>query len=160
MAREGGAGDKAGAIVLFLRSGMLNGGIVTVRYSAPLAAETMAMVSTGAAATDVAEGTVTVTMPGSGTNTVTISDVRLDLREATAPVTATFSGNENAFVSGVATVMSAIEDALEVESASVQILTRGAAGTATVTIKEAFASAFTAEADVLLTLVGVPDKPA
>ena len=31
-------------------------------------------------------------------------------------------------------------------------------GSATVTIKEAFASAFTAEADILLTLVGVPNK--
>ena len=31
-------------------------------------------------------------------------------------------------------------------------------GSATVTIKEAFASAFTAEADILLTLVGVPDE--
>ena len=158
MAREGGAGEKAGAIVLFLRSGGHNGGIVTVRYSAPLAAETEAMVNEGTVETDVDEGTVTVTMPSSGTQTLTISDVRLDLREATAPVTATFSGNENAFVSGVATVISAIEDALEVEATSAQILTRGADGTATVTIKEAFASAFTAEADILLTLVGVPDE--
>ena len=125
MAREGGAGEKAGAIVLFLRSGDHNGGIVTVRYSAPLAAGTVAMVNEGTVATDVDEGTVTVTMPSSGTQTLTISDVRLDLREATAPVTATFSGNENAFVSGVATVISAIEDALEVESTSAQILTRG-----------------------------------
>ena len=31
-------------------------------------------------------------------------------------------------------------------------------GSATVTLKEAFAGAFTAGADVLLTLVGVPDK--
>ena len=31
-------------------------------------------------------------------------------------------------------------------------------GSATLTIKEAFASAFTAEADILLTLVGVPNK--
>ena len=158
MAREGGAGEKAGAIVLFLRSGNHNGGIVTVRYSAPLAAGTEAMVNDGTVTQDVDEGTVTVTMPSSGTQTLTISDVRLDLREATAPVTATFSGNENAFVSGVATVISAIEDALEVESTSVQLLTRGAMGSATVTIKEAFASALTAEADILLTLVGVPDK--
>ena len=117
------------------------------------------MVSGGAsAATDVDEGTVTVTMPSSGTATVTISDVRLDLREAAAPVTATFSGNENAFVSGVATVISAIREALEVKSTSAQILTRGGEGSATVTIEEAFAGGFTAEADVLLTLVGVPDK--
>ena len=160
MAREGGAGEKAGAIVLFLRTGGdHNGGIVTVRYSAPLAAGTMATVTSPASAvTDVDEGTVTVTMPGSGSQTITISGVRLDLREATAPVTATFSGDANAFVSGVATVISAIEDALEVESAPAQILTRGADGSATVTIKEAFASAFTAEADILLTLVGVPDE--
>ena len=159
MAREGGAGEKAGAIVLFLRSGTHNGGIVTVRYSAPLAAGTMAMASGAATAvTDVDEGTVTVTMTSGGTDTITISDVRLDLREAAAPVTATFTGNENAFVSGVATVISAIEDALEVESTKVQILTRGGMGSATVTIKEAFASAFTAEADILLTLVGVPDE--
>ena len=31
-------------------------------------------------------------------------------------------------------------------------------GSATLTLKEAFATAFTEEADVLLTLVGVPDK--
>ena len=158
MAREGGAGEKAGAIVLFLRSGDHNGGIVTVRYSAPLAAETVAMVSTGTVATDVKEGTVTVTMPSSGTATLTISDVRLDLREAAAPVTATFSGNENAFVSGVATVISAISEALEVESTSDSLLTRGDMGMMTLTLKEAFAGGFTAEADVLVTLVGVPDK--
>ena len=40
MAREGGAGEKAGAIVLFLRTGDHASGIVTVRYSAPLAAGT------------------------------------------------------------------------------------------------------------------------
>ena len=115
-------------------------------------------VNLGTVTEDVDEGTVTVTAPTGGDDPITISDVRLDLREAAAPITATFSGNENAFVSGVATVISAIEDALEVESAQVQILTRGGMGSATVTIKEAFASAFTAEADILLTLVGVPDE--
>ena len=72
---------------------------------------------TAEVATDVDEGTVTVTMPTRAPMaTLTISNVRLDLREAPAPVTATFTGNANAFVSGVATVISAIEDALEVES--------------------------------------------
>ena len=57
-----------------------------------------------------------VTMPSStGQDTVTISGVRLDLREATAPVIATFSGNEDAFVTGVVTVIFSISDALEVD---------------------------------------------
>ena len=66
MAREGGAGEKAGAIVLFLRSGDHNGGIVTVRYSAPLAAGTDGDGKRrNRSRTDVDEGTVTVTMPSS-----------------------------------------------------------------------------------------------
>ena len=160
MAREGGAGEKAGAIVLFLRTGAHNGGVVTVRYSAPLAEATVAtVVSPATAVTDVEEGTVTVTLPTALTGTVTISDVRLDLREATAPVTATFSGDEKAFVSGVVTVISAISEALEVKSTSTgQILTRGGVGSATILIEEAFAGAFTAESEVMLTVVGVPDK--
>ena len=163
MARQGGAAEKAGAIVLFLRSGDHNGGVITVRYSAPLAEGTMAMVATSegtppTVATDVKEGTVTITMADSGEGTVTISNVRLDLREAAAPVTATFSGDSNAFVSGVATVISAIRDALEVESTLESFLTRGDMGMVTLTLKEAFAAALTSGADVLVTLVGVPDK--
>ena len=69
-----------------------------------------------------------------------------------------FSGDSNAFLSGAANVISAIRDALEVTSTSAQILTRGGMGSATVTLKEAFAGAFTAGADVKLTLVGVPAK--
>ena len=158
--REGGAREKAGAIVLFLRTGVHAAGVVTVRYSAPLAEGTMAMGNNGMVATDVKEGTVTVTMPASGDATVTISDVRLDLRKASAPVTATFSGDENAFVSGVATVISAIEDALKVSGPKnpVQLLTRGDEKMVAVTLKEAFSTALTVEANVLLTLVGVPDK--
>ena len=38
MAREGGAGEKAGRRRAVLEIGNDNGGIVTVRYSAPLAA--------------------------------------------------------------------------------------------------------------------------
>ena len=162
MAREGGAGEKAGEIVLFLRTGTHDSGVVTVRFSAPLAEETEAVISDPTNAsidTDVDEGTVTVTMPASLANTLTITNVRLDLREATAPVTATFSGDEKAFVSGVVTVISAISEALEVKSTSTgQILTRGGVGSATILIEEAFATAFTAESEVMLTVVGVPDE--
>ena len=67
MAREGGAGEKAGAIVLFLRSGDHNGGIVTVSIPPRSRRGPMAMVTGGATGVvDVDEGTVTVTMPGSG----------------------------------------------------------------------------------------------
>ena len=64
----------------------------------------------------------------------------------------------SAFVSGVSNVISEIVDALVVTSAKAQLLTRGGMGSATVTLKEAFAGAFTVGADVKLTLVGVPDK--
>ena len=57
-----------------------------------------------------------------------------------------------------ANVISEIRDALVVTSTPAQILTRGGMASATVTLKEAFAGAFTEGADVLLTLVGVPDK--
>ena len=98
---------------------------------------------------DVDEGTVTITLPASGEAIVlTLSGVRLDLREAEAPVTATFSGDSNAFLSGASSnVISAIEDALMVESTMDSILTRGGMGTATVTIKEAFSSVFTDDAN-------------
>ena len=149
VAREGGAAEEAGSIVLFLKTGEHAEGVVTVRYSAPLAAGTMATVTNGATpATDVEEGTVTVTMPDKTSGVITLSGVRLDLREATVPVTATFSGDANAFVSGVATVISATAEALEVTSTSAQILTRGGEGSATVTIEEAFAGAWTTDAEV------------
>ena len=163
MARTGGAREIAGDVVLFLRTGVHAGGVVTVRFSAPLA-EDLAVeadgvaASRGEAAVDLDEGTVTITMPSTGEDSVTLSGVRLDVREAEAPVTAMFSGDSNAFLSGAANVISAIGDALEVESTSAQILTRGGMGSATLTLKEAFSGGFTAGADVLLTLVGVPDK--
>ena len=159
-ARTGGAAELSGNVVLFLRTGDHNSGVVTLQYSAPLAKGTVPMVE-GGGATGVAdedENTVMIIMPSSGEATVTLSDVRLDLREAEVPVTVTLSGDSNAFASGVSNVISAIRDALEVESTSAQILTRGGMGSATVTLKEAFAGAFTAGADVKLTLVGVPDK--
>ena len=158
-AREGGAAELSGSVVLFLRTGDHNSGVVTLQYSAPLAKGTMPTVTGGATVVaDEDEDTVAITMPSSGDATITLSAVRLDLREAEAPVTVTLSGDPNAFASGVSNVIAAIRDALEVESTSAQILTRGGMGSATVTLKEAFATAFTAGADVKLTLVGVPDE--
>ena len=159
-ARTGGAAELSGNVVVFLRTGNHAGGEVTLKYSASLAKGTVPMVTpnNATAVTDEDEDTVVITMPNSGDDIVTLSDVRLDLRDAEAPVTITASGNATAFVSGVSAVISGIQDALTVTSKSAQILTRGGMGSATVTLKEAFATAFTAGADVKLTLVGVPDK--
>ena len=159
MARTGGARELAGDVVLFLRTGDHNGGLVTVRFSAPLAEATAPTVNGNATvATDVKEGTVTITMPSSGDGSVTLTGVRLDLREAEAPVTAMFSGDSNAFLSGAANVVSAIGDALKVEATMDALLTRGDMGMATVTVSEAFAGALKENSMVMLTISGVPDK--
>ena len=117
------------------------------------------VVTDGSAVVDVEKGTVTITMPGSGDGSVTLSGVRLDVREAEAPVTAMFAGDSNAFLSGAANVISSIDDALEVESTTKALLTRGDMGMVTVTIKEAFGAAFTVGTGrVHLRISGVPDK--
>ena len=162
-ARTGGAAELSGDVVVFPRGGMNAGGDIILKYSAPLAKGTAPTVTInpndgmGTATPDEDENTVTITMPTTGTS-VTLRNVRLDLREAEAPVTITASGGDGAFVSGVANVISEIRDALVVTSTPAQILTRGGMGSATVTLKEAFASAFTVGAEVKLTLVGVPNK--
>ena len=73
-------------------------------------------------------------------------------------MTAEVSGDAVAIVSGVVEVVSAIQDALEVTSTMAALLTRGGMKSATVTLEETFAGAFTRGADVKLTLVGVPNK--
>ena len=119
-ARTGGAAELSGNVVLFLQTGNHSGGSVTLKYSAPLAKGTDPMVVGGGASgvADEDENTVTIIMPSSGQEIVTLSNVRLDLREAEVPVTVTASGDATAFVSGVTNVISAIRDALEVESTS------------------------------------------
>ena len=109
------------------------------------------------AVVDVDEGTIMITLPSTGEGSVTLSGVRLDVREAEAPVTAMFSGDSDAFLSGAANVISAINDALMVESTETALLTRGGMGTATVTITEAHASVFTDNSNVILRVSGVPD---
>ena len=104
------------------------------------------------------DGVVMFNLPETAAEAVTLQNVRLDLREAEAPVTAEISGDAVAIVSGVVEVVSSIQDALEVKSEMASLLTRGGVGSATVTLEETFARAFTAGADVKLTLVGVPNK--
>ena len=167
VARTGGAAEQAGNVVLFLRSGgTFDGGTVTVTYSAPIAKGTAPMVMRGTQ--DLTDGSVVVVtaedgvvmfnLPTAAVEAVTLQNVRLDLREAEAPVTAEVSGDAVAIVSGVVEVVSSIQDALKVTSTMAALLTRGGMDSATVTLEETFAGAFTLGADVKLTLVGVPNK--
>ena len=166
IAREGGRAEMAGAVVLFLRTGDFDGGTVTVQYSAPLAEGTAPMVMRGSGditgagnvMLDAEEGVVMFDLPDSGEEPLRLENVRLDLGQASAPVTAAVSGDSNAIVSGIVQVVSSIEAALAVESTMASILTRGGTGMATVTIEEAFRRAFSANSMVLLRVSGVPEK--
>ena len=168
-ARAGGGAEKAGDVVLFLTTaGQHSQGMVTLTYSAPLAKATQPMASAGTVQpitdADRAAGTFRVELPPSGSALVTISDVRLDLRSATAPVTVSLSGDANAFVSGVQhNVVSSISQAVMIggPTTPTSILTRGQANeTVTLTLGEAFASAFTptnmTNASVSVEVAGVP----
>ena len=52
-AREGGAAETAGNVVMFLSNGSTGGGVVTVRYSAPLAKGTTPMLALDDTASDL-----------------------------------------------------------------------------------------------------------
>ena len=169
-AREGGGAEVAGNVVLFLRTGDAGKGVVTVEYSAALAKGTSPMVKkgTGTASADpittnLNDNTVAVNLEHAdltaGTSTVyTISNVRVDVRDATVPVAATVSGDGVAIVAGVVEVISGIEAALAVETTMASILTRGGVGEkmAVATISEGFRSAWQDGSQVLLRVSGVP----
>ena len=166
MAREGGAAEPAGNVVFFLSAGAeAAGGMITVQYSVPLGKDTTPRVMRGqsnetdasAVETDEEAGMVMFTMP-TGTGAITLTNVRLDLRDASTPVTATISGDSNAIVSDIVDVISSIEEALTVESTMEALLTRGDMGSVTVTITEAFSRVFSLDTMVLLRVSGVPDK--
>ena len=166
MAREGGAAEPAGNVVFFLSAGeAVEGGMITVQYSVPLGKDTTPMVMQGQSdqttgsnvETDEEAGMVMFTMP-TDTGAITLTNVRLDLRDASTPVTATISGDSNAIVSDIVDVISSIEEALTVESTMEALLTRGGMGSVTVTITEAFSRVFSADSMVLLRVSGVPDK--
>ena len=67
VAREGGAAETSGNVVLFLRTGRHASGVITLRYSAPLAKGTMPMVTRRQEVTltdeDRKENRVRLTMP-------------------------------------------------------------------------------------------------
>lgn len=162
-AREGGAAELAGSVVLFKQSGEHADGVVTIVFSAPLAKGTEPMATTGATPSnpdkdDEEDGKVTVTLTGSAEDVTVLSNVRLDLRESDSPVTATVTGDKNAIVTGVVTVVSAIEEAMTVKGKSVEVLTRGGTKMTTVTLEESFSSAWSTDAMVVLKVSGVPDN--
>ena len=101
---------------------------------------------------------VMFTLPTVVMGTITLTNVRLDLRDASTPVTATISGDSTAIVSDIVDVISSIEEALTVESTMEALLTRGDTGSVTVTITEAFSRVFSLDTMVLLRVSGVPDE--
>ena len=158
VAREGGAAELAGKVVLFRLNGNGRRGNRHGEVFCPTRERGTPMLMRDNQPTSRAPQCQTTWMrirsrlpcPAEvmGTSDVfTLEGVRLDLRDASAPVTATISGDSNVIISDVVEVISSIEEALEVESTMDSILTRGDMGSVTVTIKEAFSSVFEARCD-------------
>ena len=178
-AREGGAAEMAGDVVMFLRTGDSGGGVVTVRYSAPLAKGTAPMLKRGTGiasasgvSVDLDDDKYTVTLNlethGGGGDVYTLSAARLDLREGAAPVMATVSGDSFAIVSGNVTVISSIEEAVAIDAGeeATSVLTRGTGvdsednptAVKSVKITEGFSKAFTGDVGLKLVIEGLPEK--
>ena len=159
--REGGGAEMAGNVVLFRRTGDGGAGVVTVEFSAPLAEGTEPTMTNGTIALDDDDATVVmVTLGGNATtNVYTLTDIRLDITEATLPVTATVSGDGSAIVSGVAEVVNAVEHGVQLSvGKSATLLTRGSDGAkqAIVTLTETFRSAWNDDTEIVLNVSGIP----
>ena len=165
MARTGGAREVAGELVLFLTQGAHSlTGNITVKFSAPLAEDVAVeaggiVVTLATAVINTAENTISLTPTDvASADPIELSGVRLDVRGAVVPVTATISGNSEAFISGAVNVISDSVDALEIDATGMSLLSRGGTGNATVTVEETFARALTeAGSMVMLRVSGVPD---
>ena len=182
-AREGGAAEATGSVVLSRLAGPENGmttGTVTVQYSAPVSeGQTQADLDAGVGVIDVipagagmvainSDGLTTITLSGNSP-VIILRGIRVDVREVTGEVTAAVSGDgTNVIVAGTVTVISSIKPALDVSTGdATSVLTRGTtdkpnggvpvtAAEAWVTIKEGFAAAFTSDVGLTLKIEGLP----
>ena len=170
-AREGGAAEATGSVVLSRIAGETNTiGTITVQYSAPVSGGQPPVELTPDGAGTVAindDGLTTITLTGGGP-VIILRGIRVDVREVTGEVTAAVLGDGiNTIVSGTVTVISSIEPALDVSTgdAATSVLTRGTAdkpmstntaAEAWVTIKEGFAAAFTSDVGLTLKIEGLP----
>ena len=174
-AREGGAAEATGSVVLSRIAGNNNNGTVTVQYSAPVSG---GQTQTATGPLDVSpadagevvisnDGLVTISLAGSSP-VIILRGIRVDVREVTGEVTAAVSGDgTESIVGGTVTVISSIKAALDVSTGdATSVLTRGTvdkpgdaavtAAEAWVTIKEGFAAAFTSDVGLTLKIEGLP----
>ena len=176
-AREGGAAEATGSVVLSRIAGSTNNGTVTVQYSAPVSGG-QTQTAEGLQVFDVSpddagsvvisdDGLVTITLTGQSP-VIILRGIRVDVREVTGEVTAAVSGDgTDSIVGGTVTVISSIKAALDVSTGdATSVLTRGTvdkpgeaaetAAEAWVTIKEGFAAAFTSDVGLTLKIEGLP----
>ena len=170
-AREGGAAEATGSVVLSRIAGETSTGTVTVQYSAPVSGGQTDVMLTPSNAGSVMindDGLTTITLAGLNTPVIILRGIRVDVREVTGEVTAAVQGDgTSAIVAGTVTVISSIVAALDVSTgdAATSVLTRGTAdkpmsentaAEAWVTIKEGFAAAFTSDVGLTLKIEGLP----
>ena len=160
--REGGGAEMAGNVVLIRQGGDAGAGTITVDFSAPLTEGIDPTMADGTVTRDADDDSVVmVALGGAATrNVYNLTGIRLDVSEATLPITATVTGDASAIVSGVVEVVNAMEHGVELKGPTTvpSLLTRGGDGSkqATVTLTESFRSAWNDDTEIVLTVSGIP----
>jgi hypothetical protein len=194
-AREGGKSEAAGDVFLTFSDDAANeavmGATVTLHFSVPLAEDSMVSTNDGAdggvytsgitTSTQTDEGvsldpdnsdnddngTITIIgFTGAGETSLLIRGVRLDVSDASGPVTVMMeveTGSDD-FIridgSSVATVVSEIKLGVTTEATAGTVRTRGTSSTgimATLTIEEGFDGAFMNDDDLEIEVRGIPN---
>ena len=171
-ARAGGGAELAGNILLNARAGDLDGAIINVVYSAPLAAgltdgySTLLAAEANPAVTDVEvdlannQYQVSYTFASTGAGFFVLPRVPVNVQAVTSGnVTATISSTQaNVLAFGTVVVIDSIESgvALDVGTTSTSILESGGTGFKDIRIMEGFPAAFDAMIGLELRFDGVP----
>ena len=180
--REGGKAEAAGSVLLSATDSDTNAieaSIITLRYSAPIDMATEITFPVGSRMVPVPEDNITIdhesglitlnTLSGSGTYLI-VQGVLLDLEGKSGMVTVTATaramGEFFVAITGQNTGnVGEIKAPITAEATKETIRTRGGTATSTFTIKEGFASAFSADLDadtggtmLRLQVAGVPEK--